>query len=161
MITGWVLGAFMHGKIRSFDVKDIYVYFSNLQYVDIFKDLEQFRHIFDYPKLEIEKCTREEWGLLTINNDLRMHLLIDSGRNTACPWCGCEEIKINQSDPPPTMPCIPVVMYAECSNCRARGPAMLLPSETLIKQESIDRIKEEVFAWWSVRKHKRFAHENK
>lgn len=104
-------------------IKDIYVYFTDKEYMDDFRNLSDFVWPTDYDIVEYSKSLQEEYGKLKLKN-INIRLLFDSGRETKCPWCNHPNPEIIEETSLKEEAVEIYRFYARCPNCLARGPAL-------------------------------------
>jgi hypothetical protein len=133
-------------------MKDIYVYFSNTEYLKELWGCPDYIHPYDYDLQEYSRCTREEYGKLNLKNGIQLRLLFDSRLETKCPWCSYPQPEVKQESHGSK-----TRLYAECPDCLARGSILNVNSELLENQQTLDEYKKIVMCRWSVRTPKSFT----
>lgn len=129
-------------------IKDIYVYFSNRDYLYEFRDHPNFVPPHEYYIEERTLCLREEYGKLSLKNGMQLRLIYDTGRETACPWCGFPEPEIIRHE---SHSGFFERFFAQCPKCFARGPLLNVNQQALANEEVFNEFKEMVKQRWAVR----------
>lgn len=135
------------------EIKEIYVYFSDIDFTNEFIKHPDFIALNEYNIKERALCINEEIGKLSLKNGMQIRLIYDAGIEKACPWCGftkteiiIEEITIGDI----TIGDI-TRFFAQCLKCLARGPILNVYPHLLYNQTSIDEFKEIVRQRWACR----------
>ncbi len=137
----------------------VYASFTDQDYLAKFIDHPKFVPTPEYPKEEFYKITREEFGLLRLGS-FHMHLLLDSGRNSNCPWCDHPEPIIKYEEPTSKDPWTTYSyhrVYAQCPSCLARGPTLNIRQDVGYNKEAIGEYKSMVLQRWASRKVKKIG----
>ncbi len=133
--------------------KDLYVSFTDYDYLREFIENNDFVSVAEYDTFELEKTSPCEYGKLRLDN-MYLHLIADSGICPNCPWCDCgvQEVVLEMPEYEVEMVLITFAkVYARCMNCLARGPVLnirLLDTEDKIV---MDEYKEFVRHRWGQR----------
>lgn len=118
--------------------KHLYLHTSNLEYCNQLREDSLFECVFEYPKIEIEKSHRNEYGRIK-TRDNYYHIILGSMPQKNCPWCNsvCEIRKIYQSElSQQSQYCM------QCTNCSAHGPILNICFSSEESKESMEYFKE-------------------
>lgn len=128
-------------------IEEIPVYFTDPKYIRNFNDHPKFEHPSQYSPQEYQKTSQEEWGKLKLGFPFNLRLILDSGRNTKCPWCDCDHVEVIPVDSKQFW----TRFAAYCQNCGARGPVMNLSNTNLDKEEILNEAKDMIKQRWACR----------
>ncbi len=144
-------------------MKNIYVYFSDPDYLRDFRDHPDFIHPAEYNSFEAQKMSQLEYGKLKIL-PLFLKLIYDNGFSHDCPWCGFPGPVIKVEDRRRCDERIkylhPIQMFAECQQCKARGPSLNIMCEHINDRLIFSEYKSMVRQRWAARKPKKFESTN-
>lgn len=132
--------------------RDLYVYFTHLEYMRDFGQHPNFVPLHEYSYEEQQQRPQEELGKLKFITGQTIRIILDRGRNKACPWCGCSEPKIHYHEG--EMP-FQFKYYAVCPQCLAQGPTLNVSPSALTSDEELpSEYKELILCRWAHRKPK-------
>jgi len=129
---------------------DIYVFFSDREALEDFRDHPDFIAPYQYDAFEYHHSFPEEYGKLRLKNRLNLKLIFNNGRDAKCPWCGnpnpiVKEIRSNSE----------LEYYkrfqAECPTCLARGPTLTIVASILSDKQIEEQYKDMVKERWANR----------
>mgnify|MGYP001569841448 CR=1 FL=1 len=128
--------------------KEIYVYFSNRDFFGEFREHPDFVPPYQYSIYERTLSLRDEFGKLRLKNGMNLRLIYDTGRETACPWCGFPEPEIIKHE---SRSGFFERFFAQCPKCYARGPLLSVNQQALTNEDVFNEFKEMVKQRWAVR----------
>lgn len=133
--------------------KDLYVSFTDYDYLRDFRKHEDFVSPAEYEPFEFEKTSSWEFGKLKLDN-MYLHLIADASLSSNCPWCGCEvqEFFVEKPEYEVKMGLMPLAKaYAKCMDCLARGPTLNIRLLDTEDKEMVEVYKDFVLQRWRQR----------